>query len=571
MEKNTSQILDQLEKVKKSGNGYIACCPAHNDKNPSLSVTFNGSGVLLHCHAGCDYKDIINSLNMSSPKFATNPNINYVSTTNSRQIKEIYDYRDANGSLQFQIIRYANKSFSIRQRDKSYSNSWINNGQGLTLIPYNLPKINKAIKNNEAIYIVEGEKDVNTLAEKFNLTGTCNPFGAGKWKDTYSNHFKSANIVIIPDNDKSGVSHAKEIIKKCDGIVSSIKLLELPDLDDKEDISDWINKGGTKDQLLELVENLSPLKPKKNKVELRSFEDLAKEGANLPVLGKLLGDFILENCIVLFPSERGIGKSFYIMETCIVVASNSNEFCGEEINLHGNSLYINFEMGENVLKRRLNKLYKNLPDGVTFSQYRPYCLTYNGNLASNMDDIRAHIKSKNPVIVAIDNLRTAFSGKDNEKNSEMTQAIKELIDLKNEMNFAMVLVHHTKKGTTGKKTDSDLQSGAGAISDLIDGDFFLRKSSQDLRYRILKRIKNRECEDQDGAKLIYFNPDTLWFEHLEDNVNEEEHINSDYQGDIQENINKAKRLFKEYQNKSKVAKEMGVDRSTVGRWLEKGN
>ena len=100
MEKNTSQILDQLEKVKKSGNGYIACCPAHNDKNPSLSVTFNGSGVLLHCHAGCDYKDIINSLNMSSPKFATNPNINYVSTTNSRQIKEIYDYRDANGSLQ---------------------------------------------------------------------------------------------------------------------------------------------------------------------------------------------------------------------------------------------------------------------------------------------------------------------------------------------------------------------------------------------------------------------------------------------------------------------------------------
>ena len=58
--------------------------------------------------------------------------------------------------------------------------------------------------------------------------------------------------------------------------------------------------------------------------------------------------------------------------------------------------------------------------------------------------------------------------------------------------------------------------GAGAITDLVDADFFLRKSKIDKNYRLLKRIKSRECEEQDGAKLIRMNPETLWFELIEE-------------------------------------------------------
>ena len=45
------------------GNSGIACCPAHNDKNPSLSIGTGRNGkLLLTCHAGCDFRDILNAL-----------------------------------------------------------------------------------------------------------------------------------------------------------------------------------------------------------------------------------------------------------------------------------------------------------------------------------------------------------------------------------------------------------------------------------------------------------------------------------------------------------------------------
>lgn len=66
-------ILNQLNKLKevkpKKGMAYsaIACCPAHDDKSPSLQIseTFEGK-LLLHCFAGCDYQDIADALGIKS-------------------------------------------------------------------------------------------------------------------------------------------------------------------------------------------------------------------------------------------------------------------------------------------------------------------------------------------------------------------------------------------------------------------------------------------------------------------------------------------------------------------------
>lgn len=59
-------ILDRLDGVrdKRQGN-YLACCPAHEDKSPSLSIKFCGDGrVLLHCFAGCDIEAICGALGL---------------------------------------------------------------------------------------------------------------------------------------------------------------------------------------------------------------------------------------------------------------------------------------------------------------------------------------------------------------------------------------------------------------------------------------------------------------------------------------------------------------------------
>jgi len=54
-------LLDRLEKVRATGNGtWLACCPAHADKRPSLSIKETGDGVVLvHCFAGCGVDEIL--------------------------------------------------------------------------------------------------------------------------------------------------------------------------------------------------------------------------------------------------------------------------------------------------------------------------------------------------------------------------------------------------------------------------------------------------------------------------------------------------------------------------------
>ena len=59
-------FLGLLSGVKKSGVGFMASCPAHDDRSPSLSVKEGNDGrVLLHCFAGCTFYEVIESLGLS--------------------------------------------------------------------------------------------------------------------------------------------------------------------------------------------------------------------------------------------------------------------------------------------------------------------------------------------------------------------------------------------------------------------------------------------------------------------------------------------------------------------------
>lgn len=59
-------ILAKLDKVRKSHRGYKACCPVHNDKNPSMTVTETDDGkVLIHCFScGARGTDVVEALGL---------------------------------------------------------------------------------------------------------------------------------------------------------------------------------------------------------------------------------------------------------------------------------------------------------------------------------------------------------------------------------------------------------------------------------------------------------------------------------------------------------------------------
>lgn len=57
-------FLSRLQKVKRNGNSWMACCPAHDDKTPSMTVRDADGRILIHCFAGCDTRSILNAVGM---------------------------------------------------------------------------------------------------------------------------------------------------------------------------------------------------------------------------------------------------------------------------------------------------------------------------------------------------------------------------------------------------------------------------------------------------------------------------------------------------------------------------
>ena len=61
-----NDILNRLDRVKETGPGkYLACCPAHDDKSPSLAICETDEGlVLLHCFVGCDPESVLDAIGL---------------------------------------------------------------------------------------------------------------------------------------------------------------------------------------------------------------------------------------------------------------------------------------------------------------------------------------------------------------------------------------------------------------------------------------------------------------------------------------------------------------------------
>lgn len=157
-----------------------------------------------------------------------------------------YDYLNPDGSILFQVLRLEPKSF--RQRRPDENGGWINSVKDIELVPYRLPEIIKA----KAIFVTEGEKDADALAA-LGLTATTCAQGAGKWRTGYNRWFADKRVCILPDNDDPGRKHAHDVAGQLHGLAEVVKVIELPGLPAKGDVSDWLAAGGTLEALLGMV------------------------------------------------------------------------------------------------------------------------------------------------------------------------------------------------------------------------------------------------------------------------------------------------------------------------------
>ncbi len=167
----------------------------------------------------------------------------------------IYDYQAADGTLLFQVVRFAPKDFRQRRPD---GNGWAWNLQGIDPVPFRLPTLIAAVEAGKRIHIVEGEKDVLSL-ERLGLAATCNAGGADngkgrKWLPAFGRYFGGADVVVLPDNDDPGRTHAAHVARTLADTARSVRIVELPGLPPKGDVSDWLAAGGTVEALDRLAD-----------------------------------------------------------------------------------------------------------------------------------------------------------------------------------------------------------------------------------------------------------------------------------------------------------------------------
>ena len=227
----TPADLARTLKAKRAGAGWMARCPAHDDHTASLSIgEGEGGRLLLKCHAGCEFADILKAAGVE-PSRPNGPD------HSKPRIGATYDYHDTRGQLLYQVVRYAPKDFKQRRLDGN--GDWIWNLNGVERVPYRLPQLLAA---NE-VYICEGEKDCDNLA-RLGLVATTNPGGADKWPASFGKYFDGRHVVIVPDNDEPGRKHAQDVAQKLADHAATLKILDLPNLPAKGDISDFLAAGG---------------------------------------------------------------------------------------------------------------------------------------------------------------------------------------------------------------------------------------------------------------------------------------------------------------------------------------
>jgi putative DNA primase/helicase len=173
----------------------------------------------------------------------------------SGKVEATYIYRDADGANLFRVVKKrlpdGDKTF-YQQRWQPGSGGFEGGLKGMKPVLYHLPELMKA-DPGETVYVVEGEKDVENL-EALGFVATSNPMGAEKWRDHYSDALAGRRCVLIQDNDDPGRRHIQKVAASLHDKAASVRILELPDLAEHGDASDWLAAGGTADRLRELAE-----------------------------------------------------------------------------------------------------------------------------------------------------------------------------------------------------------------------------------------------------------------------------------------------------------------------------
>lgn len=486
----TSEVPSVKWNSKDEG---IGLCPFHEDNKESLSINYRTG--LFFCHACNEKGDIFSfyqkkhGVDFKAALYELAKQTGITEPTKKPVIVDTYDYIDESGDLLFQTVRYEPKDFNQRRPDGK--GGWIYNLKDIRLVPYNLSEVLKA----KSVIVVEGEKDCDNL-KSLGLTATCNPMGAGKWKPSYNEYFKGKRVAIIPDNDKPGLDHALQIVKNLRGIGESVRLVELPDLPEKGDITDWITQGGNKEKLVELIKSTPEWIPENKRQYFIRIGDILHEETELS--NEIIRDFLPDGSLCLLTAPSTHYKTWLALY--IAKCVDENIPCLGRDTKYRKVYYVDKENPKSVVKAYCKKLGINENTNIEL-----WPLWAEKEPPPFPDEVYLEIAKEKPLIIFDSQIRFYPKGTDENSASDMNPFMGFLKRLTRTGATVLILHHAGKSESSEYRGSSDILGG-------VDIAYTIKKSEDDPPILTLKCIKSRFYQERDITVKVFADDIGFMFE-----------------------------------------------------------
>lgn len=553
------RVLERLDGARRSGSGWTARCPSHEDRHASLSVGEGDDGrVLVTCFAGCDAESIVAALGLDlrdlfEPR--PDPGDRAGSIASAEQVRAWHEALVGDPRVLARLEELRGWTPEAIERlelglDGSHVVFPIRDGsRGLVGVQRYYPdpaRRNGAPKMRAAagsrrdlfpapervdeaggyLFLVEGEPDA-VAALSVGLAAVSVP-GVQGWRQQWAGRFAGRRVCLVFDADGPGREAAGRVAHDLVGVAAEVRVLDLePDGEEGSDLSDLIRKARTPTARAEcraILERCAEMAPVSGWPENRLPAAAAAEKAhdvrlsdaegntpfaltvltaretcllpNPPGTDRLLGPLVLRGCRTIIGAGTGEGKTTFAM-ALLAAVTKRHEFLGWR-GAGGRALVLDLEQGLTTVKKRLAEAGLADSDGIDYVR-APDGLSLDKN-AEHVAAVEEVLAQRPYAVLLLDPHYKAHTG-DSNAERETVDLMRLLDRWRDQYGFALILPAHTRKPPQDASAKLTIHDIFGSSAVVRGAEVVLGLKVATPGYTRLSFFKHRDGAEEDGVHV----------------------------------------------------------------------
>lgn len=479
MTPDAAAIASRLTKAKRAGSGWVACCPAHEDSTPSLSINDGEKGPVFHCHAGCSQEAVVNAIEALGVQIRK---VNGNGHDHEPQLTLTLESLAAAKGLSLQTLRenhvqaenvgvgfiYANAD---GERTGTKTRRYLGGGAGGKGFSwaagskpslYGLWRLERDYANDARVVLCEGETDALTLWQH-GYTAVALP-GASMWREEWLGEIpEGAKVYVILEPDQGGCTVEAAIEKSA--LRARAHYIRMPLATKDPNALHIASDAGFIDDFDKLIAAAEPAVQPRHRALNWATLALAPPPARLWAIDHWLG----MGHVTLLAGAGGTGKTSVAqaMGSCLALGRDYLDTvaaprrvlmwaCEDDAHeLHRRQLAIATKIG--VRLEEFETLFLHSYDG----QQVELAGVSDGRLVAGpmLADLNEQIGDYKADIVILDNIARLYGGNENDRH-QVTSFMAMLTGAARATNAAVLLLGHPGKALGSEYSGSTAWEGA---------------------------------------------------------------------------------------------------------------